>query len=482
MQSSEVSIRLSQPYCQTVGNIRRVIGLMSPKFIVGLIDVLDLEANPRNSRLGAVTSAIQNSIKRDEIEDDERKLFPLKSKGILIGSSSYDIIDNNHYILRFIDRSTEGILDGGHNTIAIGAYILIQAAIATGNKIPSSRDMNIWEDFKKVWNERRQQVNEFLELLRNDPSAVLETGAHDLSFQVPVELIVPQKPDDPLCVANFHASLLEICDARNNNAQLTQGTKANQEGLYDSFKAVFEKKDQSFTNQISWKTNDGGRIEIRKLIALAWIPLSVTKWVNDGTDKILEAPAPVLTYSSKEKCLSKYLELMRSEQITSSFGVKRELHDKQVLSALKIATDLPYLFDNIYQRFPSYYNQGGGSYGKITAVKSAQNKTGSYSTPFLRHPVDQPVPDGFIYPLVYGLRAIIKIDAQNDTVQWMIDPYRFVESDDFKKAVINYCGVIQQSDYDPQKVGKGTFSYTSAENLIKLAYMDYKTKAPSTLW
>ena len=482
MSDNTVQIRLSQSYCQTIGDISRIIGLMSPRFLVGLIDILDLEANPRNSKLGNVTAAIQDSIINDEDADANRKLFPLKSKGILIGSSNYIKSDNNHFALTFVDRSTEGILDGGHNTIAIGAYILKQAAAATGNKAPSQRDMGIWEDFKSTWRERRGQISEYLSMLRDDQKTVTENGGRILDFQIPVELIVPSNPSDPLCVSRFHSSLLEICDARNNNAQLTQGTKGNQEGLFDSFRALFEEKDPNFSSQISWKTNDGGRVDSRTLIALAWIPLSKTQWVYDGENKITDAPAPVLTYSSKEKCLTKYLELMRDERVSSSFGVKRELHDSQVLSALKLATDLPYLFDAIYRCFPSYYNQSGGSYGRISAIKSAQKKGGIYWTPFMRQQVDQPVPDGFIYPLAYGLRAIIEYDSNANRVKWKFNPYNFIQSNAFKAAVIKYCGVISQSDYDPQKVGKGNFSYTSAEDSIKLATIDYVDSEPTTLW
>ena len=64
--SNTTIIRLSQSFEQQIGLITRVIGLMSPKFLVGLIDQLDLDANPRNSRLGSVTNAIQESIEKDE--------------------------------------------------------------------------------------------------------------------------------------------------------------------------------------------------------------------------------------------------------------------------------------------------------------------------------------------------------------------------------------------------------------------------------
>ncbi|WP_072375218.1 hypothetical protein [Thermophilibacter mediterraneus] len=463
-------IRLHQSFKQQIGHITRVIGLMSPKFLVGLIDKLDLDANPRNSRLGNVTNAIQESIEKDEEAKGDSKLFPLKSKGILIAASGYEVLDRNRYMLEFVDRSTEGILDGGHNTLAIGAYILAQAAKCAGTPTPTHRAMAIWDDFKSVWGERRDEVDAYIRAIKEDPNGLVEHGAGKLDFLVPVELILPADPNDELCLEEFRSSLLEICDARNNNAQLTQGTKGNQEGLFDSFKTLFGQKYPEFAKQISWKTNDGGSIQSRSLVALAWIVLSKTKYVQDGNDKILDAPAASSIYSGKEKCLEKYLHLLRDDRVSNLYGQKRELKDPQVASALKVATDLPLLYDRIYRIFPDCYNTIG-TYGRIGAVKSLMNKTNDYKTPFFHEKAEKPVPDGFIYPLVYGLRAIIDIDESTGEITWKTDPYQFVESDAFRLAVAQYCGVIQQSDYDPQKVGKGAFSYTSAENAVKLAYL-----------
>lgn len=53
-----------------------------------------------------------------------------------------------------------------------------------------------------------------------------------------MELIVPTDPDDRMCVTEFRNNLLEICEARNNNAQLTTGTKANQKGYFDTLSST----------------------------------------------------------------------------------------------------------------------------------------------------------------------------------------------------------------------------------------------------
>lgn len=471
VNSPQSLIRLRQSSEQNIGNIKRVVGLMPARHMVELIDALDLDANPRNSKLGPVTEAIVRSIVQDE-GAGENKLFPFKSKGILLAASGYTLLDRGRYVLEFNDLSTEGILDGGHNTLALGYYILDQAFAYAGMKPVKKSAVSIWENFKEFWIIHRGVVGKYIECIVSDPISLRDRQISLLDFLVPVELILPVDPDDGVCVDVFHSSLLEICEARNNNAQLTQGTKGNQQGLFDSFKGFFEERDRDFAKTISWKTNDGGKIQSRSLVALAWIPLSMTGWVN-GSNKIMDAPSPVTIYSGKEKCLEKYLDLMRCNEITiETDGPRRELKDLQVASALKVAVDLPRLFDALYEMFPACYNKQG-SYGKIGAVKSMMKKSGNYTSPYYGMAVDKPVPEGYIYPLTYGLKSAMCVDKQSGRIDWKTDPFDFIASSEFEQAVVQYCGVISQSDYDPQKVGKGAFSYTSAENAVKLALFDY---------
>ena len=134
--STDIIVRFTDSYEQKVGDIKKIVGLMSPKSIIKIIDTLDLDANPRNSRLGSVTDAIQASIRADELSPTQ-KLFPFKSKGILLASSSYESLDRGRYRLSFASHDeVEGILDGGHNTLAIGSYILSEAEHALGNRPP----------------------------------------------------------------------------------------------------------------------------------------------------------------------------------------------------------------------------------------------------------------------------------------------------------------------------------------------------------
>ena len=50
---------------QTVGQITKVTGFMKAKYLIPVIDILDLKANPRSSKTGPVTPSIQEYIESD---------------------------------------------------------------------------------------------------------------------------------------------------------------------------------------------------------------------------------------------------------------------------------------------------------------------------------------------------------------------------------------------------------------------------------
>jgi hypothetical protein len=202
-----------------------------------------LDANPRSAKAGAVTQAIIESIETDPI------IFPFKTKGILLGSSSFSTLQRNRYELRFMDPHLEGVLDGGHNMLAIGTYIL--SRIIDDPRV--IKRIKLWDDFKEAWTAKRPAIDAIKD---------------DLTFRVPVEVLVPVDADDEETVDAFKSSLLEICAARNNNAELTLETKANQRGYYDEIKKVLPAE---IASRIEWKSNmAGGDVKVRDIIALSW--------------------------------------------------------------------------------------------------------------------------------------------------------------------------------------------------------------------
>ena len=210
------------------GPVRKIIGLLGPKAFCHLIDMADLSANPRSAKRGSVTTEIEVSL------DETPELFPAKTKGILLASSSYRVLDRQRYQLTFEDTDTEGILDGGHNALAIGRHVLREAGLTNGGL----KKVADWSEFVSAWKANRQAIADIEDVL---------------SFHVPIEIQVPAHMQDRDVVDEFRTSLLEIGAARNNNVQLTDETKANKQGLYDELKGFLP---ADLANRVEWKANE----------------------------------------------------------------------------------------------------------------------------------------------------------------------------------------------------------------------------------
>ena len=447
---------------QQVGGIAKITGLVKAKNLIQIIDILDLEANPRSSRTGNVTNSIQDSIKTDPL------VFPFKTKGILLAASEYQRLDRGRFSLNFANPDTEGILDGGHNMLAIGLHIMRLAYEYAEIAFPKSS--LTWSEFKDMWHAHRGIIKKYQEYIQKSDEDNPDNLA--LSFFVPVELLLPSDTDDYFVVEQFKSSLLDICAARNNNVELHVGAKANQRGYFDELSSLLEKHQPELFEKIEWKTNDGGDIKIADLISLCWIPLALTSPVHDDAGKLVEPPAPNKLYSGKGDCLLRYERYMSSPEVTkvTSGGYKRELSNPEVYSAIEVATELPSLYDYIYEKFPELYNKADGLYGRITVVNKMNENRKTKRAPFSGKTVPTLSPDGFIVPLVYGLTALlVKIkDGEKSRIVWVTDPMEFL-IENLPSIVRRYKNVLPPWDYDPQKVGKAPQSYSAALDAYKMA-------------
>ena len=183
-------LKFEQSSEQQAGFVTRVTGLVKLKHLIPLIDELDLQANPRDSKVGQVTADIRESL------DVTPEIFPFKSKGILLAASEYRALDRGRYALNFNDPDLEGILDGGHNTLAIGLYILEQAFGEDAG--PKLKPIKLWQDFKEVWDASKQSVKDFRDSLDPEDSS--------LNTLVPVELLLPLDQEDQVILGDFNKS------------------------------------------------------------------------------------------------------------------------------------------------------------------------------------------------------------------------------------------------------------------------------------
>jgi hypothetical protein len=449
MNTKKCIIKFEQYAIQSYCGISRMVGFVRAKNLIELIDIADLDANPRSAKSGSVTQDIIESIK------ETPEILPFKTKGVLIGTATSPIeMERQRFVLEFNDRDIEGILDGGHNTLAIAIYMLNQSY--DGETI--IKKVKTWQDMKSAWTQYKEYIYR-----RRD-----ESTFKGFDFLVPLEVIYPSSDTEESSSA-FQSSILDICAARNNNVQLYADTKANQAGHYD-----FIKKhciDPTIRDQIIWKTNESGRIPVKDIVALAWIPLSLMD-MPEG----LRVPTANQIYSSKGACMDSFVKLMESESVSRPESGTYVLENESVKSALSMLRDLPRLYDKIYSEFPYSYNKIG-NFGRIGVVKivdqkkSKEKKDGyirkSFSH-FYQKPVQYDYPDGFIVPIVYGLRALMSY--QNGRLSWKVNPDKFIENN-LDSLVQNHKGFMEKH-YDPQTVGKNAGAYNIAETYCSMMITD----------
>lgn len=447
MQTNKTSystiIRFQQSAEQADGPIRRVLGFVEARHLLDLFDDATLDANPRSAKTNTVTRDIIDSVR------EQPELFQFKTKGVLLGTSDYRELERRRYELHFQDPAYEGLLDGGHNMLALGLYLLSQVMDQR-----AWRRLKMWDDMKGAWVEHREAVRE-----RRD----------EYRFKVPVELLVPSDLEDDSVVSAFKLALVDICAARNNNASLTLEARSNQRGFYEEIR---KRTDPALEPRVEWKTNeweseDKRPVKVRDLVALAWIPLSVLRdegllpsETEAGTKLRLTFPAQHV-YSVKIELSRLFDQLMEHPDVTKQYSdARRELHNTAVGSAFDVLRDLPRLYDRIYREMGEAYNRAGGKFGRIRAVRVP--KRGSASTPFYAREAPYGVPEGFVVPVVYGLKALMTV--HDGKVGWVTDPDRFL--DQHLDALVSALRMpMDMAGLDPQKVAKteNTYRYMVGE-------------------
>jgi hypothetical protein len=427
-------IRLEQATVQADGPIRRVTGFVPARNLLSLFDDATLDANPRSAKVNSVVGDIIESLREGP------KIFQFKTKGILLGTSSFAELDRKRFDLQFDDPAYEGLLDGGHNMLAIGLFFL---SYVMDEK--EWKKIKLWEDMKEAWRAHRDAIYAIRD---------------EFTFKVPVELLLPTNPE---LVGEFRLALIDICAARNNNAQLTTEAKANQKGFYQELRKRMPKE---LADRVEWKSNewssdDNRPIKVRDIIALAWIPLAVLneasllpKQTENGSP-LNFAVLPQNIYRNKGELSLLFDKLMEHPEVSKQkSGPQYEMHNTLIGSAFEITAALPALYDKIFVEMGPAYNANGGKFGKIKEVRVP--KRGVAYSPFMHLESDFGVPDGYIVPVLYGLKALIMVE--NGKLVWRTDPTTFLN--EHMKALIGAFKMpMEMAGFDPQKIAKSENSY-----------------------
>lgn len=205
MEKTGIILKVEKPAVYTIGNITGIKGDMLAKYVPLIIDNVSFEAIPKTLSTGRLTDAIQKSIVTNP------DTFSMKTKGILLAFTGYEILDRGRFRFTMRNPLEEGVLDGGSVILAIGLAILQRVHEYMGSEL--SYEYLTWEQFKDLWDDAKEGVSTYLQYIKDNPDI------RELSYHIPIEIIVPRTSDDVGCVEEFVDSLSEICYSRNNHAE-----------------------------------------------------------------------------------------------------------------------------------------------------------------------------------------------------------------------------------------------------------------------
>lgn len=458
MQQTQVIVRFVQA-CETEVSVSkligRVTGLINAENFTKLMSVMDIDSNPRKPKESSVTRDICDTLSSNP------ELFHLMSKGILVSASNCQTLERNRFKIDFehTGYALPGILDGGHNSFAIAKFILSQ----TNAEVKNAKD---WESLLPIWFENADAVHH----LFSDPDKVTSLG---LNFLIPIEVIFPRSISNDEVLNYWGESHRDITHARNNNAQLTDSTKDHHQGFYEYLKNTLP---EALRSRVEWKTNDGGVIKAADIVSLALIPLSTLSKDITGVDINLTK-----IYNSKQYCVEVFRQILEKDGNGHWKGQSYSLTNPLIMSALDLVPDIVEAYDFIYKNFPDAYNKADGSFGRISGVRIYDPKKISdqkyakkpFYTKYTLQECDYSYADGFIIPLVVGLKELIIVDSAQEKLYWKHEPKVFVYQC-FSRILGMYSALIRATNWDPQKIGKDKGSYEIVAGAIQIAAATYK--------
>lgn len=405
--------------------IQRISSSISPYHFIRLVAIADNQINPRAARENGITSDIRETL------ECYPEIFWLKSKGILLATENCKLLDRGRVSLT-LDGAREGIMDGGHNALAIAQYII-------SNLYPKSKIMKSWQDYKDFW---REKEDEIIRLFN-------EAGGNDhFRFSIPIEIIFPGDEDGAL--DEYYEMISQICTGRNTNVQLKQATQDNQVGIYETLKSNL-----SCSDKVIWKSGQIGEFKVEDVISLADIPLIFLQ-ENGLLPKSIKTLNPISVYSQKSKCVDFYGDVLKNKEISTREEDKYKLDSTLVSSALKMTNDIIKAYDKMYLTFPEIHNANAGKFGRINAVE--QKDTKCINVPFqtTSQKTDYKYSAGFFLPLLCGIRKLMCIDEVTNTIKWKINP---MDIDFHELKCAKYIEMVKFLQYDPLKVGKASMMY-----------------------
>ncbi len=243
----------------------------------------------------------------------------------------------------------------------------------------------------------------------------------------------------------------DLAAARNTSTQVQDKSIANLRDYFELIKEVIST--EPFKDSVYFMENDDGNIDVGELLA-------ILNLFNLDAYKGMES-FPVVSFSSKKRCIDNYISLYE------------KLADDPANPYVKmkpVMVDIFKLYDHLECKMADYYRTKNptGKYGSISGVITPRADKKQPETKFYHTPMSHTSPNGFIYPVLGALRALL---VEKDGVYtWTQNPFTLL--DEVGPDLV--CTTVERSrtlGNDPVKVGKDTGNWQTLYMRVAFAAM-----------
>lgn len=243
-----------------------------------------------------------------------------------------------------------------------------------------------------------------------------------------------------------------IAEGLNTSVQVQQMSLSNHKKKFDWIKE--EIRNESYFDKIAWVENQDGEFTVRHIISFLTL-FNVELFPTDSSH-------PIIAYTSKEECLSRYLDNIESY--------------KKLRPLLK---EILALYDYIQLEGAEIYNKnlkakGESGRGRKHAFYQGK-KRGKYHFIFSNREAQHRLFDGALYPMFGAFRFLVKENPKDATFMWKLKRFEEVKKV-FDKTVVD---MIKSTKYvsdkygrNPNAIGKDGQHWDNLFKTVKIAYLE----------
>ena len=256
-------------------------------------------------------------------------------------------------------------------------------------------------------------------------------------------------------LTNVESIFEDLAAARNTSTQVQDKSIANLRGQFEPIKETIAHEE--FADRVYFMENDDGDIDVGDILA-------ILNLFNIDAYHEMES-FPIVSFSSRKKCIDTYIKMYQKYELNPE--------ENPYIKMQPIMIDFFKLYDKLERSMSDYYRakNPGGKYGAIKGVTSPKDPGSYYRTKFYMNHMQHVSPNGFLFPILGSLRALLK--EENGIYVWDKDPFAMLDKIG-PELVYTTVERSRTLGNNPAQVGKDTGNWQTLYMRVKFEAMSMK--------